>query len=267
VGLSAERGALLHRRDDLKARRELLTDEHAHADGERLDVCLEWLTSHHLDDFIEVRGVVAVDDALEEFTPRGSNAEEMRPHLEWIATAVRTAFDRLEDAYPSDVLPPSDFVDLRSRLSDLKPEEREIYESVADRIRRTRQSSRNQFGILDVMPAPISVTPKIVLERHDRAIERTNSLKAQIAALDAEIDLIDEQRERFSRPDGVGSGIAVLSLFAVLGIVFPMVVMALRPVPSSIGVRVALVAAFVIGFGVFLFYLVALVRRLPLGPG
>lgn len=119
--------------------------------------------------------------------------------------------------------------------------------------------------MLGAMPPIRGMTPDIVYERHDSAIERTNDLRAQIAALDAEVGLIDEQSERLSRPDGVFSGITVLSFFAALGIILPMVVMAMRPVPSSIGIRITLVAAFVVGFAVFVVYLIALVRRLPLG--
>lgn len=263
VGLSVERHGLMHRRDDLLARRNLIEIEYEKADEQRLVRCLEWLREHHLDDLVEARGSVDVDDALDRFTPRGSSEEEMRPHLEELAATVREAFAAVEGAYPRGDTVPRDFKTLRERLTGLDPAYAEVYEGVAAQIKYDRFTPTHPYQV--AMPPIRPMTPEIVYERHDRAIERANDLSAQLAALDAEIGLINEQSDRFAQPDGVWSGIWVLTLFAGLGIVFPMVVMAWRPVPSSVWFRVLLVAAFAVGFAVFMGYLIALLKRLPLG--
>jgi hypothetical protein len=262
VGLSEERGSLLRRRDELLARRSHVSTQFESTDRERLNRCLDLLERHHLDDVIKAGGSIDIDQALEDFVPRGSTDEEMRPFLEEMAAKVQRIFSEVEYAYLTGI-PPDDFKSLRDVLPGADPADREIYEGVAEQVGR-RRPSRSLVPFTTAMPRMFIPTPDIVYERHDRAIERTKELRAQIAALDAEIGLLDEQAGRFARPDGVFNGLAVLSFFAALGIVFPMVVMAMRPVPASMPLRAGLIVAFVIGFAVFVAYLVTLVRSLPL---
>ena len=58
------------------------------------------------------------------------------------------------------------------------------------------------------------------------------------------------------------TGIEVLVGFAAVGIVFPLILLAVRPVPTSAWVRFAVLAGFVGGLGAVVGYIVDAVRRL-----
>ncbi len=104
-------------------------------------------------------------------------------------------------------------------------------------------------------PAPDDVSVE-----QDRRIAQVSELSARLQALDSEDDIIARQLAQVASPRGVYSGIAVLTYFALVGIVFPLALMASRPVAGSLVIRRLVLIAFATGlFSVlgYLFWLVS----------
>ncbi|MGC2486350.1 MAG: hypothetical protein WA359_08920 [Acidimicrobiales bacterium] len=78
-------------------------------------------------------------------------------------------------------------------------------------------------------------------------INRRSELAAETGARRAEVDLLESELRNVGKPQGVVFGIIALSIFSVIGIVFPLVLMSLRPVPDAFAERLATVIAFVVG--------------------
>jgi hypothetical protein len=264
VSLSSERGELLHRRAELAARLELSHAAFADVYAERLAVSRETFRDRQLEVFVDQRGNVDVEAVLSDFTPIGSSADEMRPYAVELTDQVRDAFRRITQAFDDDEIPSSDLDELRNRISGIPNDQANVYSKVGKFLADER---RHDLGLL-VNPlvhlSGIMGSSTIFWERQDTRISREAELRAQVSALVAEIQLIDEQADRFSRPQGVMAGIGVLAFFALMGVIYPMVVMATKPVPSDLSTRRLLVSAFIIGFITLLGYVVYYLRGVRL---
>ncbi|KHL19588.1 hypothetical protein CLV56_2829 [Mumia flava] len=254
VSLAGEATALAHRLDELDERRRLRAAALLEVHRERLDVSEQWFREHHLEDFVRAEGAVDVDAAVESFIPLGSSAAEMRPYAATLADAVREAFDLIRQLYPAPKLPPRKFPHAVDELAGVP---QDVYEQVAGRLIDQRRSRVLPFQAMISSPRG-----DVIYRRQDARIAREEELRAEVTMLEAERVLLDDQRSRMARPEGVRGGLIVLGLFAALGVVFPMIVMSLRPVPSGPGVRVSLILAFVVGFVALTGYMVSQVRTL-----
>lgn len=265
VTLSSERGALAHRRKDLMARRELFEQQRQEADQERLRVCVEWLWDLGLNDIVKAHGQVDLDAQLDDWVPRGSDVEEMRPYVEDLVAEVQTAFTRVQATYSGSAFPTDEVEQLRQDLGEIPTGYEEVYIKVARQAatERRARSSPSIAGLYDLQTwQPSSITPTATVQRHDANIARVKERIADAAAIDSEVQLIDEEQVRFTRPEGLIAGLWVLGFFAVLGIILPMIYMALRPVPADPVARGVLIGAFVVGFVVLVVYLIVYLRRL-----
>jgi hypothetical protein len=264
VSLSSERGALVHRRSELAERLKLAQEELDNVHSERLAVSKKWFREQNLNDIVNARGEVDIDAVLAEFIPRGSNEEEMRPYAEELAEQTRTAFERISQAFRGSEFPSGDLDHLKERIGDIRDEEDEIYQYVGEILAEERRPQHVRTRRLNRLMSTIVSSSDIEIPRQDARIDKEAELGADVAALSAEIKLIDEQASRFSQPEGVTSGMFVLSFFALVGVVFPMAVMATRPVPDDLVMRRLLVAAFLVGLGALLIYLIIYVKKLRL---
>lgn len=102
---------------------------------------------------------------------------------------------------------------------------------------------RNPFTAI----APPSVSRPYERPEQISRIQFRDTLADQLRVRNTELDLLDEDLQNLGSPSGVAFGIFALTAFALLGIVFPLCLMALRPVPDSTPVRAAAIAAFVVG--------------------
>jgi len=85
------------------------------------------------------------------------------------------------------------------------------------------------------------------VQRQDQRILQETDLVGRIRDIAASTDLVTSELEGVRRPQGVWSTLVSLAIFALLGIAFPLVVMTIRPVPDSAGVRIGLLLAFLVG--------------------
>lgn len=263
VTLSSERGSLAHRRADVAGRRSRLVKDRDKEDTERFFWCLDDLWASHKDALLDAEGKIDVDDVLDDRLPIGADSKEMHEALGTLAQIVAEAFRAIRLGFPATEFPTGDISHLRDKIGPINRSEEFIYTAVAKRL---ADRKRDKMGVLTAKSSSlgslISQSSARNVEPQQRRLRRIAELDSAIATLDLEISLIDEQKYRFAQPEGVTRGLVVLSLFAALGIVLPMVYMAWRPVPSSPGWRILLIVAFVVGFAVLIDYIVRLVKRL-----
>jgi hypothetical protein len=98
---------------------------------------------------------------------------------------------------------------------------------------------------------------------HQRArIDRYEELNEEVRLLLSEISILDSQLDAFVAPSGVRWGIAALVGFSILGIVYPMYLLAMRPVPAGAWVRGSAILSFVLGLGLVVVFIISQVRGL-----
>lgn len=267
VTMSAERGAIIQRRQHRDALREIKQAEYDDVHAERLEVSIEWFVDHHkeelLTQLLEQKDAADVESLLDDFIPRGSSLEEMRPVAEGLIGSTRAAIRDILEKFPSQQ-PPTTSRELR-KSGVLIPEGSEgIYEFVADHIASIAERSmpRRAFDIPISSRITSRITPPIVYERQDSRIERERDLEIELRTLNSEVGLLDEELSAFSKPEGIKGAIAVLVYLTLAGIALPTVLMALRPVPDNALSRIAVVATFISGLVVLLAYLLLRVKSL-----
>ena len=267
VTLSAERSAILQRRQRLEGRRQIKQVEYDEVHADRLAISIKWFVDHHKDKLLECGDVEAGSlevESLLDFIPVGSSYQEMRP----VAENMRTAFQEIETKFSdSEIPPPQTSRELRES-GVLIPEGSEyIYELVAehmvDSVKPAAPPSTSQFAFsLPVGLTSFVPTPDIVIQRQDARIDLERQLSSELRALNSELALIDEELSAFKKPEGIKGAIIALTYLALVGIALPTVLMALRPVPDGPVFRVVVVAAFISGLILLLAYLLFRVRSL-----
>lgn len=259
VTLSAERGGIIQRRQHQDGLRQIRQAEYDHVHSERLSVSTEWFVKHHQDRLLAARGEVDIGSILEDFIPRGSCEDEMRPVAEHLTDSTKTAFSEIEGKFPNEA-PPWTSGELRESGIVIPEGSEGIYEAVTRHIADDR---RPTWGAPNFSPYLLpSVTPDIVYQRQDARIAREDDLSSELRTLNSEVALLDEELSTFKKPEGIKSAIAVLMYLTLVGIVLPTILMALRPVPDGPAARAVIVAAFISGLGVLVVYLLWRARSL-----
>jgi hypothetical protein len=262
VTLSAERGALIQRRHHRKEFRELKQDMCETVHTERLVVSTEWFIKNHRSNVLAKRGEIDVEALLDDFIPRGSSKEEMRPVGEELISSVKAAFSDILALYPRDAPLPQTSDELSSEGITIPAGSEDVYVTVADYIARSTEARRRSTWDSSSIATLAVPTPDIVYERQDARIAKETDLQSEIRTLDKEIALIDEELSELGKPEGIKGSIAVLMYLTLVGIALPTILMALRPVPDGPLSRAAVVAAFISGLAVLVGYLMRRVKSL-----
>jgi hypothetical protein len=262
VTLSAERGAIIQRRQQRNQLRQIKQAEYDEVHADRLALSSEWFVNHHQDQLLEARGSADVESLLEEFIPRGSSYQEMRQVAENLINSMQAAFRDIESKFPSGI-PPRASSELRESGVTVPEGSEDIYESVASHIADERKPSRpRNIWESPAFTMPSKITPAIVYQRQDARIDLEMERNSELRALNSELALLDEELSTFKKPEGIKGAIAVLIYLTLVGIALPTILMALRPVPDGPLSRAAIVAAFISGLIVLLVYLLFRVRSL-----
>jgi len=98
--------------------------------------------------------------------------------------------------------------------------------------------------------------------QQEERLRRRSEVGGLIAAANVELEILDAGLARAGKPEGVQEAIYVLAGFAVVGIVVPLTILALRPVPSVWWLRLLVVIGFAGGLGAVVAQLLIAVRRL-----
>jgi hypothetical protein len=258
-----DRRRLSERRKDIVDQLELAQSHWANLHGERLNYSARDFVDYQVGDVVDARGVFEVDDLLG-WIPRASSPDEMRPVAETLVQLVQTAFLNLEMCERGEGLPGPDVEQLVGAGIDV-PDDwigRKVFESVAAHIIQRRPRPRSSSFIPDFSPVYIpglaENAPYEVLERtrQDRRIEAEREAVVQVDWLRLQLQNVEEEVRAVEHLPDMRGTIAVLGYLAATGIVFPVALMAVRPVPDSVLVRVLVVSAFVSGLVVLLVHLI-----------
>lgn len=104
----------------------------------------------------------------------------------------------------------------------------------------------------------------MVYQRQDARITRETDLRSELRFMDKEIELTSERLAGLTKPKGITGAVLALTYLAFTGIVLPIVLMAVRPVPDNVLSRVVVVVvlAFASGLVVLLCYFLTHARSL-----
>jgi hypothetical protein len=90
---------------------------------------------------------------------------------------------------------------------------------------------------------------------------RWEDAENELKRLRASLAVLDEQVASLSRPAGLRGALGVLIYFSLAGVVFPLALMAWRPIPESGLVRFVVVVLFGSGLAALLLYIGSTIRE------
>jgi hypothetical protein len=268
VSLSSERHGLRQRRDQLDRIVDLKNAELDELQRRMDSVARGWFVDSAMSDFVDAKGSPDLLQILEKHSKLGSSVEGTTAAAAWLGGLVRAgyaAFERDPDVF---TVKADDPVWLAAAGFPVEEGNEEMLTRVARAIVKKERSTRGQFGrMFEIpdLPASARWDPRLgdrAVDRQDARISRRDTLSSDIRALRAEMEIVSSTLAGIGRPEGVVMGIWVLVGFAAVGIVLPLVLLAVRPVPTSPWVRLAVIAGFIGGLGAVVGYIVNAVHRL-----
>jgi hypothetical protein len=272
VQLSSEREGL--RRQLVRARDELshvtasYNEAHEYRLANSVHTFRDWVTDKVVD-----ADPAKLDRAalLEDNIPRGSSAEEMAPYLDALIDEVAEAREDVQKYIrPSDDNH-LDLDDLGKRGLTVPDAQASLYEKIVGSIAEQLPASHGMFGIppiRNLFTPHDSVNRATELRRLDESIREEQDLLSRKTMLEGEAARVTGEIERIGQPIGVTSAIAILTIYSVLGIVAPVVVMGFDPPTLDSWLEWLLVGVFVLGLAAVLGYIFWYAKTLndPIGP-
>jgi hypothetical protein len=269
IGISAERDAASTRLYDLTGRLEQVKVR-------QVDV-VNQLRDHDFEDwFEEVEGPVmeskgaATPEALFDFhAPDPWTVDDFAPALRNRLAEYRQAFERLGP----EVRRREDFSAICTRLGlDAHNRASRIWEYVHFSLQTDLGPDFEEpYGLhLPIIPAD-STARNAALEgqraaRRNDLVNQRSETSYQVRDLESQIDQTSRFLGSFIVPPDVWRGFRVLVYFSIVGIVWPLSLMALQVDKVSAVIRGATVTLFVSGLGALAIYLGGLIRRAERKP-
>lgn len=254
VGLLAQKETLQLRQRELAQRLGLSSESLDAIHHERLAVSTDWFDQQHLNTIVEERGQVDVEAITGDSNFVGTTREEMRQVVERRAGQVQDAFAHIEAAAPTGAINDLSELDL-----SIPGGEEDIWEAVALAITRSRQPPRaNPLWLAQPsVMVPVMPTPEIVYRRQDERIKDERQARAQVAALTAEVNLVDEELIRLGRGlPRLLMSIGILSYFALGSVALPLFLLARNEVTDSAFPRWGVWGLFVSGLCLIIGFLI-----------
>ena len=251
VALSSERQGLRRLLREAQERLALLEEAYKSAYEYRLENSKSTFYEFVIDDLVGAEGQKSdLDGLTEENIPRGSTFEEMRGYADELNERVILAFKSVANKLrPGDDRRVS-LEDLQARGLALAERDEELYEMVIAHLAEKMPQKRGPFGSIDIpfvgFPTP-GWRHEIDARRLDESVRDELELKGQITASRKEVQRLEDELRVLGKPVGVVSAIWVLGLLSVLGIVFPVIVLAAQPKTLSLLMKSLLVGSFVVG--------------------
>jgi hypothetical protein len=190
-----------------------------------------------------------VHKVLADYLPRGSSDAELRPVADamiHIASIIRSL--PIEELAEPGRIASANGVDLR----------------VAEAMVRAEYDRRNSDGFHGGLVRAAEHPDERSIDDQVRLIELETRARSELDIVEARKAAANAHLAALTEAGGFRSGFAVLTYFALVGIVFPLVLQSRRPVPDGPSIRVAVITAFITGLGSVLWYLSWLQRRLKL---
>ena len=244
ISLSVDRGRIDEqlRRTEAQLRVNEQTLKKAHA--ERLAGSRRQFIDRYLKDVAANPHGYEAELLVETFVPRGATAAEMTKVANWmIGHARRATIEASAAELEGNQAGPE--------LLKIPEGAEEVYQAVVQ-ARKVRG-----LGVQALIPGRLALETS-ARERQDRRIEVERSEQQSVDLLTVERSQLLGERLSLASNAGVGGTIIVLAYLALAGIVLPVGMMGLRPVPSGTCARVLVIAAFV---SALLVLVVHLLRR------
>ena len=249
VALNIEQGALDRRYSELQDRERLLREQRSEVARQAREIAYDWFRKSYVPKYVAVGGGELPPEE-ERVWFRGANKGD---HDQWhreLGSEVSDAVVLLESTV-------TDITVSASELARQQPELRRIDRLVVQswlEVRRDRErSALDRLTLGRRLRAPAVVDRQI--ERQDHHLERLTELDADLKAISAEGQLVLSHLWRLGKPAGVGWVIWALAAFALLGVVLPLSLQALRPVPGGPLTRAGVVVAFALGLSLVLMFI------------
>jgi hypothetical protein len=242
VTLASERRVIRERLKALQERRRLLEDEHERLAMEVSNVAHQFFIELAIDDYAEHRGEVAAEDTLENHWPLGASESEVLTWARQLRHEVEVCYAAIEGALHSSDVAISEDV-LMSRGVDKEAFHAEVFDRVLAAVatqRRRFPGSRRR-----VKPLPSPTRERATLQQE--AISRRDGREGEIKAYEAEENVARETLRDLATPRGVVAALIILCYLAAVGIIAPLIMLALRPVPSGAIERASIVTLFSLG--------------------
>ena len=174
--------------------------------------------------------------------------------------------DELADKHPIRGVPESEMLAMACRLNGKM---RTVFQHIASEenpkeVEIPRGQEKIYQAALVVLEVRWSLGMQTFSEsgRYDRLIREEDQLATELAVLEREQHFFAQELDRATPPKGLGWGVGVLGYLTAVGVIAPVIALAMRPVPSSAASRLVLVALFISGLVILFVYLVYAVRQL-----
>ncbi len=275
VAISSEREALKRQLKSARQRLKHVQPAYDEAYRYRLENSKDTFAGRILDDLVEAGlNEVNYETISAENIPRGSSLSEMLPYAITLHERVKKAYDKISPLLKGEYSDSSlDIDDLKKRGLKVAEADESMYEDVFYKLKSQlpEQPTTNFMGILTKVPsynmgAIGAIRPAwshdIDARRLDESIREEQDLKEQLVATESEISRLTYDLAKLGKPDGVLSAVFILSSLSLLGIVFPVIVMAFNPTKLSGGLAIALIGSFVVGLVSVLGYIVWYLKKI-----
>jgi hypothetical protein len=242
VSTSGERSSLGRQRNQLRQRVTRLTDEVRDLDERALRDAEDSFIFDKVEQVIDARGE-SVDLArlIDGYADYDYSGDDFLPIAGQLVERVRDAFEQCEsvDGQPDRGNLAADGVTVPDGWEY-------VYETVAERVYDEREPPRGRWESL--VPRLNLGAPSVpdADDQADRARWRGRrpAAKDELGRAQAELDVVDSSLRRLGDPRSMRPLLLVLGAFALVGVVQPVAMLALRPVPEGPVARAWVVASF-----------------------
>jgi len=270
VALAVERQGLLRRIEEMESQSNFIEANFVTYQVRVRERCHALWRKWLIESYVLHRGDPPPNE-VEDKVPRGSSMTETSQWGSELSERVKRTFQAVESVLtPTEIwIPPEE---LASRGVDIESDP-DLLERVTTTIRNNRRIASPMRGLIPSVFPTTSLGPIIAAghsdvptQRHDENIARRERYESEFSQLRAQLAILHHQADPLATPPNVAFGTFALIAFAALGVGFPLLLLAINPVPTAVGIRTAVVCAFAVGLGLVLRFIVEQWRSLGQTP-
>jgi hypothetical protein len=251
ISFSSERTGLVNRLQ------ETLIEIHT-AQGSLLEevdsvyaTAFKWFVDEHVESAILEKGLGLKPDDM--WIARGTRAEDESKMWDALNEHIKTAIIEISkidnNEIPSDV----DIGQLVAMGINVPSAAEKIYERVANAIYE-ESNPRKKSSKSNSTTAPITKSD-LVFQRQDQAIARRDALQASVGHLEEQRRMLVRQVDGQDQRENLLSGLKVLAIFGVVGMIYPICLLAWKPIGDPWFLRVSVIVGFSGGFASLLIFI------------
>lgn len=171
-----------------------------------------------------------LEELLDSNIPRGSSEEEMRPILFELIYQVSEMKQRVGSCVEGGDIKALDLDELLRRGLEISEDEVDMAEHVVKHLaeKELRNPLARMVADMAMSPPSLLSVPRLLENerRFDALIRDEQELAGQVRLLEMDERRLTGELASIGRPVGVGAAILILTVYSVLGILAPLVVMA-----------------------------------------